>query len=169
MLGERYGCIVACPELIGTDGLLGDGPIVGMLSNERYILSLVRLLTCRYNIDRANVMITGFSGGGFPTYWVGLRHPDVFSVVAARSSNFNRPNLDGWYSPEAKRTPILIYHGENDPGAIVRQSRDAVEYLRSRGFANVQARVIPGGGHERHPEVAMDFFRRNFRTPRPSM
>ena len=168
-LAEQNGCIVVCPELIATDGLIGDGPIVGMLPNERQILSLVSLLTYRYNIDRGNVMITGFSGGGFPTYWVGLRNPDVFSVVVARNCNFSKGNLDGWYPAEAKGTPIFVYYGQNDPGTIVGQSKAAVQYLRSKGFTNVEVDMIPGHGHERRPEVAMDFFRRNWRRPRPSM
>ena len=167
MLAERNRCIVACPELIATDGLLGDGPIVGMLADEKYILSLISVLCYRYNIDRNNIMITGFSGGGFPTYWVGLRNPGVFSVVAARNCNFSRGNLDGWYPPEAKQTPVFVYYGENDPGAITSQSRAAVTYLRSHGF-NVETYVIPGSGHERHPEFAMDFFRKHLRGSRPS-
>jgi len=169
MLGERNGCIVACPELIATDGLIGDGPISGMLPDERQILSLVSLLSYRFNIDRANVMITGFSGGGFPTYWVGLRNPDVFSVVAARNCNFSKANLDGWYPGEAKNTAVFVYYGENDPAAIVLQSKAAIRYLRANGFTRVEAGVIPGRGHERKPEYAMDFFRRNWRIPRPSM
>lgn len=168
-LGERNGCIVVCPELIATDGLLGDGPIVGMLPDERQILSLISLLTYRFNIDRGNVMITGFSGGGFPTYWVGLRNPDVFSVVVARNCNFSKMNLDGWYPAEAKQTSILVYYGQNDPATIIAQSKAAVRYLRSKGFSHVEADVIPGKGHERRPEVAMDFFRRNWQRPRPSM
>ncbi len=168
MLGERNGCIIICPELIATDGLIGDGPVVGMLSDERYILSLISLFGYRYNIDRANIMITGFSGGGFPTYWVGLRHPEIFSVVVARNCNFSRTNLDGWYPPEAMRRPILVYYGENDPGTIAGQSRAAIKYLRAKGF-RVETRVLKDRGHERHPEVAMEFFRRKWRTPRPSL
>ncbi len=168
MLAEQNGCIVVCPELIATDGLIGDGPIIGMLSDERYILSLISMLGYRYNIDRANVMITGFSGGGFPTYWVGLRHPEVFSVVAARNCNFSEGNLHGWYPPEATRINIIIYYGENDPGTIVSQSRAGIRYLRSQGF-NVESVVIPGRGHERRPEYAMEFFRKHWRKPKPSM
>ncbi len=169
MLGEENGCIVVAPELIGTDGVLGDGPIVGMLTNEQRILTLISWLGYRYNIDRNNIMITGFSGGGFPVYWVGLRHPDVFSTVVARSANFSQGNLDGWYSPEqAKRTSILVYFGQNDPRAIKSQSEQAVTYLRSRGL-NVETATIPGSGHERQPEYAMRFFRRHWRTPDPSI
>ena len=167
-LGERYGCIIVCPELEATDGLIGDGPIIGMLKDERYILSLIGLLGYRYNIDRANVMITGFSGGGFPTYWVGLRHPEIFSAVAARNCNFSKYNLDGWYPPEAREVPILVYYGAHDPAAISLQSKAAVRYFTRGGF-NVESLVLPGQGHQRNPELAMDFFRKNWRRASPSM
>jgi len=167
MLGEQNRCIVVAPELVATDGLLGDGPIVGMLQDERFILSIISYLGYQYNIDKVNIMITGFSGGGFPTYWVGLRHPEVFSVIAARNANFNRPNVDGWFTPHPS-TPVIVYFGSNDPGVIRSQSQQAVEFLRSRGYAPT-LRELPGVGHERHPEVAMDFFRRHWRTPQPSM
>jgi poly(3-hydroxybutyrate) depolymerase len=169
MLGEQNGCIVVAPELIATDGLFGDGPVVGMLNDERYILSIISQLSYRYNIDRGNIMITGFSGGGFPTYWIGLRHPGIFSVVAARNCNFSESNLDGWYPPEALRTPIIVYYGERDPATIMSQSIEAIAYLRRKGFVNLETYVVPNAGHERYPEVAMDFFRRNKRRPIPSM
>lgn len=167
-LAERNGCIVVCPELIGTDGILGDGPLAGMFADERYILSLISLMGYRYNVDRANVMITGFSGGGFPTYWVGLRHPDVFSVIAARNCNFSEVNTDGWFPDEARRIAILVYYGSNDPGAIQAQSRNAIRYLRGQGFS-VRKKVLQGFGHQRKPEVAMDFFLAHMHEPVPSL
>ncbi|MDY6913329.1 MAG: hypothetical protein SVT52_02570 [Planctomycetota bacterium] len=167
MLAEQNGCIVICPELIGTDGLLGNGPVSAMIRNERYILSLISLLGYRYNIDRANVMITGFSGGGFPVYWVGLRNPGVFSAAVTRNCNFSRNNLDGWYPPEATQVSVMVYYGQNDPGTIRSQSQAAIRYLRTKGFT-VETAVIPGSGHQRRPEVAMNFFRRHWQAPRPS-
>jgi len=162
MLGEQNGCIIVAPELTATDGIFGDGPIVGMLDDEHFILSILSLLCYRYTIDRSNVMITGFSGGGFPTYWVGMRNPGVFSCVVARSCNFSEHNLDGWYPPEALGQSVMVYTGQSDPGAISSQSEVAIRYLRSKGF-QVETTVIPGIGHERRPEVAMDFFRRHMR------
>jgi len=167
-LAEQNGCIAVAPDLMATDGLLGDGPIIGMEACEKFILSLVSLLGYRYNIDRANIMITGFSGGGFPTYWVGLRHPDVFSCVVARNCNFSESNLDGWYPPEAIYSSVMVYYGENDPGTIKSQSKAAITYLQSHGFS-VATDIVPGSGHERHPEVAMRFFRQNWRRPVPSL
>ena len=161
MLAERNGCIVATPNLQATDGIIGDGPISGMLECERRILTLISLLGYQYNIDREKIMITGFSGGGFPTYWVGLRHPEVFSAVVARNCNFSEINLDGWIPPadKARRTRVKIYYGSNDPFPIILQSRAAIQYLRSKGF-EVESQVLPGKGHQRQPEVAMEFFMR---------
>jgi poly(3-hydroxybutyrate) depolymerase len=166
-LGEDNGCIIVAPTLMGTDGLLGDGPVIAMLANERFILSIISQLGYRYNIDRANIMITGFSGGGFPTYWVGLRHPDVFSTVVAQNCNFSRHNLHGWYSPEARQTSVMVYYGSNDPFSIALQSRWAIDYLLEQGF-RVEARIVGGVGHQRRPDVAMEFFRRHWRKPKPS-
>lgn len=170
MLGEQYGCIVVSPELVATDGIFGDGPVDGMLDDERFILSIVSLMGYRYNIDRGNIMITGFSGGGFPSYFVGLRRPDVFSTVVARSCNFSETNLEGWIPPggSANRQSILVYYGENDPGAIKNQSNNAIRWLKAKGYA-IDTNVIPGIGHERRPEYAMNFFRRHWHPSRPTM
>lgn len=163
--GEKHGYIIVAPDLVGTDGIFGDGPVSGMLENERYIMSILSMLGYWYNLDRANINITGFSGGGFPAYWVGLRHPDLFATVVAQNCNFNRSNLDGWYPPGAVEVPVMVYYGENDPATIVVQSKNAIQYLRSRGF-KVTTHVIPGAGHDRHPEIAMDFFLKHKRPTR---
>jgi len=166
--GEQYNCIVVAPKLDGTNGITRAGPVSDMIANERTIMSIISHLGYRYNIDRANVMITGFSGGGFPTYWVGLRRPDMFTCVVARNCNFSESSVDEWWAPDAVKTPILIYYGERDPIMIKSQSRNGIEYLRNNGFI-VEEKVIINAGHERRPDVAMEFFRRHWRHPQPSV
>lgn len=155
--GERYGFIIVCPDLVGTDGIFGNGPTHAMLEDERRILSILSTLSHKYNIDRNNVFLTGFSGGGFPTYFVGLRHPDIFRAIAPRNSNFNEGNTDGWYPPEAKKMPIFIIWGDNDPGTIRTQSENGVNYLRRKGFKPT-IKILPNTGHKRKPRYTMDFF-----------
>jgi len=166
-LAEQHGCILICPKLTSTDGIFGAGAIGALLEDEKVIMSIIGELHYLYNIDRKNMMITGFSGGGFPVYFVGLRHPDVFSVVVARNCNFNRHAVEGWYPPEALATPVMIYYGENDPGTIRAQSENGIRYLRSVGF-NVTTAIVPGTGHERTPEYAMKFFLENFHGTAPA-
>jgi len=166
--GERYGFIIVCPDMVGTDGILGDGPTQAMLEDEHRILSILSTLSHMYNIDRANVFLTGFSGGGFPTYFVGLRHPDIFRAVSPRNSNFNERNLDGWFPPEANTLPMFIAWGDNDPGTIKDQSENAVSYLRRKGFRPT-TKVIPNTGHERKPRYTMDFFLAHRAPPKGTM
>ncbi len=165
-LAERHNCILVCPKLTSTDGILGSGPTGPLLNDEKLIIAILGHLHRLYDIDRRNILITGFSGGGFPTYFVGLRHPDIFSVVVARNCNFSRRALEGWYPPEAAGTPVMVYWGENDFAAIRGQSGSAARYLRSKGFKPATA-VLPRIGHERAPEVAMKFFLANFHGPPP--
>lgn len=176
--GQTNGCIVIAPDCDGTDGIFGDGPTGPMLDDERFILSILSLLGYRYNIDMANIMITGFSGGGFPAYFVGLRNPDIFSTIVARNCNFSEHNTDGWFTPpdftarpaagKPNQQFIMIYYGENDPGTIKIQSDNGINYLRRVGYT-VETTIIPQAGHDRHPEVAMRFFRENWCPPRPSL
>ena len=167
-MGEQHGCIIVCPRLSSTDGIFGSGPTDRLLADERVIMSILGQLQYMYNIDRRNMMITGFSGGGFPTYFVGLRHPDIFSVVVGRACNFNQATLDGWYPDEAVKMPIFIYYGDADLGAIRGQSENAIAYFRSAGF-KVETQTLPGVGHQRHPEVAMRFFIKHWHGTAPKL
>ncbi|MEI7837092.1 MAG: hypothetical protein WCK05_11890 [Planctomycetota bacterium] len=168
-IAEDNNCILLAPDMNGTDGIIGDGPVPAMKESENTILSLISMVGYRYNIDMANIMLTGFSGGGFPTYWVGLRNPDVFPVVVLRSCDFCDYNLDGWFSRDAAgKQAIKIYYGEFDPGPIKVQSQNGLAFLTSRGFNVAPEDIVPGIAHERRPEVAMEFFKANWRPPRPS-
>ncbi len=167
MLAEKYGCLLICPKLTSTDGILGTGAIDQLLRDECLIMTILGQMHYLYNIDRRNILMTGFSGGGFPAYFVGLRHPDIFSVVIARNCNFNRRALDGWYPREAIKTPVMVYYAQNDPGAIKDQSEKAIAYLRSAGF-KITAKIIPHSGHERYPEVAMKYWLEHWNGARPT-
>lgn len=166
-LAEAHGCILVCPKMVSTDGILGVGSVNKLLRDEQMILSIIGQLHYRYNIDRKNVLITGFSGGGFPVYFVGLRHPDIFAAIVPRNCNFNANAIDGWYPSEAKDIPIKVYYGSYDPGAIRGQSKRAIKYLRANRFRMLETEVIRGAGHERHPEVAMKFWLRHWNGVAP--
>jgi len=78
-------------------------------------------------------------------------------------------NTDGWYPlADAIKMPVMVFYGEHDPGTIVDQSRKAIDYLRSRGF-RVDTDIIAGAGHDRHPEVAMSYFRKHWKKPRGTL
>lgn len=164
-LAEDHGAILVCPTLTSSDGILtpaDDGLVRRLLDDERFVMTILGQLHYRYNIDRRNIYLTCWSGGGFPLYFIGLRHPDIFNAICARQATFRQGAVDGWYPPEARRLPVLIFYGTADFGTIQQQSQNAYDYLRSQGFQTVELTTTPGG-HERHPEVAMEWFLRHWR------
>jgi len=160
-LAEQRGLIVAAPKLRSVQGIL---PVVekvwfeDLRRDERVVLAVINEVKSNYNIDPKAVMLTGFSSGGYPLYHVGLRHPEQFSMLVARSCNsdmriFERITL----SDAARKLPIFIYWGRDDPG-IAGQSWQAFRWLREHRCFQTERRKIRGG-HQRRPEIAYEHWR----------
>jgi predicted esterase len=90
-------------------------------------------------------------------YFIGLRHPDIFTALAARQSTFRRSVVEGWFPDTARDMPVLIFHGTFDLVPVTADCKAAYQFLKDNGFREVELTTTPGG-HVRHPEVAMDFF-----------
>jgi poly(3-hydroxybutyrate) depolymerase len=157
VLAERKGFIVAAPALKSVQGVLpvSDGLWQKDLqSDERTIISLEKELQRRYRIRRGAVILTGFSAGGYPMYYTGLRHPDRFDMLIARGCNSSMAIFeDVPVTDEARQMPIAIFWGKDDMGHIQEQSWQAFRWLREHRFFGTERREVEGG-HLRRPEVA---------------
>ena len=159
-IAEDHGAILICPTLVSSDGILTGGEgglLIKLLEDERFVMTILGELHYQYNVDRRNIYLTSWSGGGYPLYFIGLRHPERFSALAARQSTFRRAVVEGWYPEAAKRMPVLIFHGTFDFVPIQGESKEAYAFLKEQGFGEVSLTTTEGG-HVRHPEVAMRFF-----------
>jgi len=161
-LAEQRGLIVAAPKLKSVQGIL---PVNDRLwfrdldDDERTILAVLEEVGRTYRIDPKAVLLTGFSAGGYPMYHVGLRHPELFSMLVARGCNssdvlFDRIKL----TDEARRLPVAIFWGRDDLPEINRQSWAAVRWLSEHDFKHVERRKIRGG-HLRRPDIAYRYWR----------
>lgn len=66
--------------------------------------------------QRRRVYLTGFSGGGFLTWWMTLRHPESFAGVVPVCPNYAVWAVDRRDASSGKRaTPIRVISGEKDP------------------------------------------------------
>jgi len=163
-LAEERGLIVAAPALKSVQGIT---PVVRSLwyddlaRDERVILSLIDELTEKYRLDgdpRA-ILLTGFSAGGYPMYYAGLRNPGKFGMLAARACNSSIDIFEKIPpTAEARRMPIFLFWGKDDLPELQRQSWQAFRYLREHGFAHTQKKEV-SGGHLRRPEVAYEAWR----------
>ncbi len=179
-LAEKHGFIVACP----TSRLAGAGQKAGVarrVNPQEYFteaeaaLSIVEMLTKKFKLDRRFVMVTGFSGGGNPSYWLGFIHPEVFPFLCTRCGNFPSllpglanamPQLGAQVREAARNSYIYVFYGENDHPILLREIPNTIRVLQSLKAAHLKIQKVPGMKHQSRPEMAADWFMRTVATRR---
>lgn len=170
---EKYGLIVVAPKLSSTQGLIPAVPSVSHASatklarDEKVILSVIADVRSKWRIARRAadpngvegkdlVLLTGFSSGGFPLFYVGLRHPEMFDMLIARDVNCTMELLESIPLTDAAKTlPILIFWGQDELKAIRDQSWATFRYLREHEAYGTERRSTKGS-HLRRPDVAWE-------------
>ncbi len=162
-LAEEKGFLVAAPDLRSVQGIL---PVPGGLwqkdlqRDEQAILRLVDHVSSQYRIDPKAVLLTGFSAGGYPMYYAGLRNPQRFNMLIARACNSKIELCEQIrLSESTRKLPIAIFWGKDDLQEIRDQSWQAVRWLGEHGFENLEYDKI-SGGHLRRPDVAYAYWKR---------
>jgi poly(3-hydroxybutyrate) depolymerase len=161
-LAEQEGFIVAAPKLDSVQGIL---PVVESVwqkdleADEQIILGCLRHVQSKYNIDPGAVLLTGFSAGGYPMYFTGLRNPKLFSALAARGGNSRQYIFDQIIvTDDVRQLPVIIIHGQDDFSPIGKQSWAAFRWLREHKCFKAEHHKLPGG-HIRQPEAAYRFWK----------
>ena len=162
-LAEDNGFIVAAPDLKSPQGILPvakNGRFKDLADDEQTILNCLADVQKDYRIDPRAVLLTGFSAGGYAMYYVGLRHPDRFTALAARACNsdveiFERIQL----TDQARNMPIIIIRGRDDLMPLSQQSLAAYAWLRQHRCFNTEHHKIQGG-HIRQPQIAWSQWRK---------
>jgi poly(3-hydroxybutyrate) depolymerase len=88
-LANKHGFIVACPDTVtATHDREPTSSLSPSQEDDEVLMSIIEAVSARFRVNRRAVMITGFSGGGNPSYHSGLRHPEVFTHICTRGGNF---------------------------------------------------------------------------------
>ncbi len=131
-----------------------------LVNDDRFIMAIRREMLTRYRIHPKQVILTGFSAGGFPMYYTGLRHPDKFGMLIARACNSDEQLLAATPSlPEkAIRPPVGIFVGKDD-SALREFAWGALRYLRRNGWSKDNSTIKKtDGGHLRRPGTAWELW-----------
>jgi poly(3-hydroxybutyrate) depolymerase len=162
-LAEQEGFVVVAPELRSVQGIL---PVEHTLwqrdlqRDEKVVLAVLDEVTKNCRIDPRYVMLTGFSAGGYPMYYLALRHPARFNMVASRACNSSMTIFESIpVTDAARRLPFRIFWGKDDLPPISNQSWEAVRWLSEHGFTDVDHNKA-GGGHVRRPDMAYTFWKK---------
>ena len=160
---DRYGFVVIAPELRAFR-VFGQFPLRtvhrAFASDEESSLAILDHVMRTVRVDRGNVLSTSWSSGGYMAHYMINRHPERFSCLAVRQSNFSPTVLDPDATKRSRFHPILIINTQNDFGICKRESKDAVAWYESHGYENVFWFIIKDKGHERTPDLAAEFFAR---------
>ncbi|MBN1342896.1 MAG: hypothetical protein JXQ73_09470 [Phycisphaerae bacterium] len=159
---DRYGFIMIAPQLNTSDLLmqfpLNDPNLWYVREDEKCSVAIIKEVSGHMPVDKGRVLSTSWSSGGYMAHYMVNRHPDLFSCLAVRQSNFSANLLD----PKRVRLyidmPIGVFWTQNDFGICQSESREAVKWYRQHRFKDLSWGVFGGLGHERTPQSAAALF-----------
>ena len=111
---------------------------------DRSVLMCVDLIQEKVNINRKRIYLTGFSSGGRLTYYLSLRHSNLFNGIAALSASFDEKFLPK-NNILINKFKAYISHGSLEEG-LSRDAKLAVQKLKDLGIA-VKYVQYKGIGH----------------------
>ncbi len=134
---------------------------------ERDVLKCIEMAKQQFNVDEDRVYLVGASMGGFGTWNVATRHPELFAAIApiygggdyhVSTSPEALEHLSSWEeylldksSSSAQlesliNMPILVSHGDQDQSVDVNLSRYLVRMLQRWDY-DIRYIEVPGKGH----------------------
>lgn len=129
---SKNPCLVIAPQCpdVGWNGGKAD-----------MVLKIIDELITNFPIDKKRIYLTGYSMGGFGTFEILAKRPDLFAAgvpVAGGASPKNAEKL--------KDIPIWAYHGDADDVVKVESTRNIVEAIKKLN-GKIKYSEIPGGDH----------------------
>jgi poly(3-hydroxybutyrate) depolymerase len=159
-VAEKNNLIVCSADFDGATGWLGipkDRPPPELVRDEKATLAIIQELEQRYSIRKDAIMITGWSGGGYPAHFIGLRHPEVFRCIVGRAANFGEHLVTDDVGLRARHMHVYVFFGAADLPGFPEMNRNANFWYTVRGFRNFVARQLPGGHDPNQAEAGRYF------------
>ncbi len=130
---ERWPFIVIIPQK--------PVPVQLWMHYEPELLEILAATRRDYRVDDSRLYLTGLSQGGFGTWGLAAKHPDLFAAIA--------PICGGGAAstaPALKEMPIWAFHGEADDTVSPKLSTDMVAAVKAAG-GDATLTLYPGVGH----------------------
>ncbi|MDQ5827429.1 MAG: dienelactone hydrolase family protein [Chloroflexota bacterium] len=124
---EELGAVIIAPDVLGG----GDW---NTRQNEQAVVWLTKSAMKSYPINPKKVLITGFSMGAIGTWYIGVRHQDLFTAAI--------PIAGKPADEDSKWTiPVYVIHSTKDAVLPIGPTKKYVEKLKVNG-ANVELKII---------------------------
>lgn len=102
----------------------------------------------RLKIDPSRIYLTGFSMGGFGTFAVAEKYPDLFAAIAPLAGGGEIDRAE-----PLKSLPVRAFHGDADNVIPYDCSVKMIEAIKAVGNCDAQLTTVPGGKHQICPDV----------------
>lgn len=146
---QRFPCYVLAPQCrpdrkwMNVDWSAPGDPEMPTDPSEQLqaVLQMIEKTISEEQIDRSRIYLTGLSMGGFGSFDLAIRRPDLFAAVApiCGAADPSRVSV-------LQNHPLWIVHGDQDQAVPVERSRSATAALRKAGGNPVYVE-LPGVGH----------------------
>lgn len=103
--------------------------------------SFFKELKSKYKIDPSRVYLTGMSLGGFGTWDLASRYPDIFAAIVPLCGG-GRTNM----VEKMKDIPTWVFHGDLDQKVNISRSKEMVNAMKDLG-SDPKFSILKGQGH----------------------
>lgn len=110
-------------------------------SQESSLLGMLAETKKKYKVDGERVYLTGLSLGGYGTWFLGARHPEMFAALAPICAGGDPATLT-----TLKSMPVWAFHGEADPTVPIERGKAMADAAKAAD-ADVKWTTYPGVGH----------------------
>lgn len=137
---KNYPCFVIAPQLLGFNRW-NDPDSIRLSLYAQLSVDLLEALKKEFNIDQGRVYLTGQSRGGYGTWDVITKRPDLFAAAVPLCGGGNPRAVEA-----IRNLPVWAFHGALDTTVPVENSRKMVDALRSIG-GNIKYTEYPDVEH----------------------
>lgn len=106
------------------------------------------------NVDREQIVLTGFSQGGYMTYQIGLEKPEEFRGLIPIAARYDETVPSPSVASGGKSPRVFVMVGSDDH--VAADNDEASQKLKTSGY-RVQLNTYNGVGHELPPKHHDEF------------
>jgi len=123
-------------------------------SPRSFPLEAIRKARSLFPIDVDRICLSGMSMGGYGTWNIGLRHPDIFAGLAPLAGGISRfrvksdeDEISAALLQNGRNTPFLSIHGTSDSIVPYGPDKEAIDMLKALG-GKAELRSLEGTDHD---------------------
>ncbi|MFY0628296.1 MAG: prolyl oligopeptidase family serine peptidase [Reichenbachiella sp.] len=122
-----------------------EGPPMGWNTIEQDLLNILDKVKTEYRVDHSRIYLSGLSYGGFGTWYLASKHPDIFAAINPIVGWGHEDLMEALAEAEM---PIWCFAGGRDGAVNVQYFYRGMNRLEELGHKNVRFTVEEDMGHD---------------------